>query len=135
MNLCDKKISKIGFGTWKIGGGYWSADRTRDPHWIDLLRYVMDRGINLFDTAEMYGGGHTEELLAQALKQYDPEDFLVVTKVWNNHLAYEELIKSAKASLKRLGLKTIDLYLIHWPSPSVPIRESIRAMEKLVKMG
>lgn len=135
MNLCDKKVSKIGFGTWKIGGGYWSADRTRDPQWIELLRYVYDRGINLFDTAEMYGGGHTEELVGQALKDYDEEEFTIITKVWNNHLSYDDVIKSAKASLRRLNVKLIDLYLIHWPSPSVPLRETIRAMEKLVDDG
>ncbi|QKR00128.1 aldo/keto reductase [Metallosphaera tengchongensis] len=135
MQICDKKVSKIGFGTWKIGGGYWSSDSTRDQYWVDLLKYVVEKGINAFDTAEMYGGGHTEELVGRALKDYDQEEVFVITKVWNNHLSYDDVLKSAKASLRRLGLKYIDLYLIHWPSPSVPLRETIRAMEKLVDEG
>ncbi|AEB95738.1 aldo/keto reductase [Metallosphaera cuprina] len=135
MNLCDKKISKIGFGTWKIGGGYWSADKTRDNYWVDLLRFVFEKGINVFDTAEMYGGGHTEELVGQALRDIDREEYVVITKVWNNHLSFDDVIKSATASLRRLNLKSVDLYLIHWPSPSVPLRETIRAMEKLVDDG
>ncbi|EHP71070.1 MAG: aldo/keto reductase [Metallosphaera yellowstonensis] len=135
MELCEKKVSKVGFGTWKIGGGYWSADRTRDSHWLDLLKYVVEKGINLFDTAEMYGDGHAEELLGQALKGEDQDEFTVITKVWNNHLKYDDVIKAARASLRRLGLKYIDIYLIHWPSPSVPLRETMRAMEKLVDDG
>jgi len=131
----DKKVSDIGLGTWKMGGGYWTPDTTKDEEDVRAIRFALENGINLIDTAEMYGGGHTEELVSMAINGLDREEIFIITKVWSNHLKYDDLIKSAMQSLKRLNSKYIDLYLIHWPNTSVPIAESIKAMEKLVDMG
>ncbi len=133
LRLCNKEIGKIGFGTWGIGGGYWQKDYSRDKESIEILRYAYDKGIRLFDTAEMYGDGHSEELVGRALNKY--EDVLIVSKVWSNHLRHDDLIKSAINSRKRLGVKSIDLYLIHWPNSRIPIEESINAMEELIDSG
>lgn len=135
MRFCDQEISQIGFGTWKIGGGYWTPDYSKDSYYVELLKYVISKGINVIDTAEMYGGGHSEELVGKAIKDFDREKVFIITKVWPNHLKYDDLIKSAKASLKRLESGYIDLYLIHWPNTSVPLEETIRAMEYLVDQG
>jgi diketogulonate reductase-like aldo/keto reductase len=135
VKLCDKNVSQIGFGTWKMGGGFWTPDYSRDSHYVEILKYVINNGINLIDTAEMYGGGHAEELVGKAIKGFDRENIFIITKVWPNHLRYEDVIKSAKESLRRLDTKYIDLYLIHWPNPSIPLNETISAMENLVDQG
>lgn len=129
------KVSVIGMGTYY------------DPQWIVLsrigitpskerriqaLRTGLEGGINFIDTAELY---NTEDLVAEAIKDYDRERLFIATKVWPSHLKYNSLIKAAKNSLKRLKTKYIDLYQIHFPSRTVPIEESMRAMEKLVDDG
>lgn len=134
MRLCDKEIPPIGMGTWGMGGGFWTPDYSSDDLYVEALRYALSRGIRLFDTAEMYGGGHTEEIVGRALREHEDE-VLIVSKVWPNHLRRDDLIRSALASRARLGVRSIDLYLIHWPSRDVPIKESIRAMEELIDMG
>lgn len=116
------KLSALGLGTWMLG-----AQRERE---IEALRTGFDNGINLVDTAEMYG---TEHIVAQALK--DREDIFVATKVSPTHFHYDELIASCEASLRTLGVKSIDLYQLHWPNRNVPIEETMRAMEKLVEQG
>lgn len=135
MKLCNKEISQIGFGTWKIGGGYWNPDYSMDSYYIEILKYVISKGINVIDTAEMYGGGHSEELVGKSIQDLDRDGIFIITKVWSNHLRYDDLIRSAKNSLRRLNSKYIDLYLIHWPNSSVPLEGSIRAMEELVDQG
>ncbi len=134
MRLCDKEVSPIGLGTWGMGGGFWTPDYSDDERYIRALRYAYERGVRVFDTAEMYGGGHSEELVGQALSEFQ-EDVVIVSKVWPNHLRYDDLVRSAEASRRRLGVRSIDLYLIHWPSPEVPIGESIRALEDLIDRG
>ena len=134
MRLCDKEASPIGLGTWGMGGGFWTPDYSMDDAYVEAIRYAFERGIRLFDTAEMYGGGHAEELVGRALREHEDE-VLIVSKVWPNHLRHDDLIRSALASRSRLGVRSIDLYLIHWPSRDVPIAESIRAMEELIDMG
>jgi len=135
LKICEKEVSQIGFGTWKLGGGFWSPDYSRDKESVEVIEYAISRGINLIDTAEMYGGGHAEELVGEAIKRFNRDELIIVTKVWPNHLMYEDVIKSAKNSLRRLNSKYIDLYLIHWPNSSVPLEETIRAMEKLIDDG
>ena len=134
MRLCDKEVSPIGLGTWGMGGGFWTPDYSMDDVYVEAIRYAFERGIRLFDTAEMYGGGHAEELVGRALREHEDE-VLIISKVWPNHLRHDDLIRSALASRSRLGVRSIDLYLIHWPSREVPIAESIRAMEELIDMG
>ncbi|MGI0092280.1 MAG: aldo/keto reductase [Nitrososphaerales archaeon] len=113
------KISEIGQGTWQYQGG------------VEPLRLGVSLGATHIDTAEMYG---TEGVVGRAIEGIRDQVFLA-TKVWSDHLQYDAVLKAAEGSLKRLGAKTIDLYMIHWPNPSVPIRETMRAMEELVKRG
>ena len=128
------KIDVLGFGTWRIGGGE-TADLSNDTFFIKSLEKAFDLGYRLIDTAEYYGAGHTEELVGKALKDFNREEFFITSKVWPNHLHYEDVIKACKESLKRLRVKYVDLYLIHWPNPQIPIKETINALEKLVEDG
>lgn len=117
-----------------MGGGS-SPDRSRDDACRDAITYAIDSGINVIDTAEMYGAGHTEEIIGEAISSYDRSKLFIISKVWPSNLRHDSVINSAKESLKRLGTPYIDLYLIHWPNSSVPIKETVSAMEELVARG
>lgn len=132
--LCGRTVSDFGLGTWGIGGKS-SPDSSEDASQVEAIRYALDNGITVIDTAEMYASGHTEEVVGKAISPYDREQLFIITKVWNTHLRSVDLLKAAAQSLKRLGTSYADLYLIHWPNSAVPIEESITAMEKLVKEG
>ncbi|BBG23616.1 aldo/keto reductase [Sulfuracidifex tepidarius] len=135
MKLCKKEASPVGLGTWKMGGGYWTPDYSNDGHYVSVIRHALGKGINVIDTAEMYGGGHAEELVGRAIKGLDREKIIVITKVWPSHLKFQDVIESARNSLRRLDSEYIDLYLIHWPNQEVKIEETMKAMEKLVEEG
>jgi diketogulonate reductase-like aldo/keto reductase len=90
--------------------------------------------MKFIDTAEMYGAGHSEEVVARVLEGRRDRVF-VASKVSPRHFAYDEVLAAAERSLKRLGMKQMDLYQLHWPSSKIPISETMRAMEKLVKDG
>lgn len=127
------KVPVLGQGTWGIGG-FYTRDESRDAEAIAALRLGIELGMTLIDTAEAYGAGHSEEVVGRAIAGSNVDVF-VATKVSPEHLSYESVIRSAKASLSRLNVKVIDLYQIHWPNPRIPIRETMRAMERLVKDG
>jgi diketogulonate reductase-like aldo/keto reductase len=120
----------IGMGTWMIEGRSRDAERKA----IEALRLGLDLGMNHIDTAEMYGNGRTEELIAEAIDGQREQVFLV-SKVLPSNASYEGTLKACERSLKRLKTDIIDLYLIHWPSSQHPIEETMRAMEKLVDEG
>jgi diketogulonate reductase-like aldo/keto reductase len=130
----NDEVPVIGMGTWGIGGGFWSPDYSNDDYWVRVLRKGVELGMTLIDTAEMYGGGHAEEIVGRAIRGFPREELFIVSKVWPNHARYDDVIKSARASAARLGTY-IDLYLLHWPAPDVPICETMRAMERLVDEG
>ena len=134
-----EKIPAIGLGTWRIGGGF-VADRSKDSFWVESLRFGVKISLEiigrcLIDTAEMYGAGHSEEIVGQAISEFDREDIFIVTKVKAENLKYQKLLRAANRSLDRLNVKYIDLYLIHWPNFSVPLSETMRAMEYLYNEG
>ncbi len=116
-------------GTWGIGG-----KRTSDVECVAALTYGLDLGMSLIDTAEMYHGGHSEEVVGQALKPRSDTVF-VASKVSPSHFSHDDVLRSARKSLKRLGLKQMDLYQLHWPNSRIPITETMKAMEKLVTDG
>jgi len=87
------------------------------------------------DTAEYYGAGHAEELVGEAVEPYPRDSLFITTKVWHNHLRYDDLMESMRKSLKRLNLDYVDLYLVHWPNPDVPLRETMKAMERCAEEG
>ncbi len=109
-------------------------DSSRDETGIRALRLGLDLGMKFIDTAEMYGAGHSEEVVARALEGRGDKIF-VASKVSPRHFAYDDVLAAAKRSLKRLGMKQMDLYQLHWPNSRIPISDTMRAMEKLVKDG
>jgi diketogulonate reductase-like aldo/keto reductase len=112
-------VPEIGLGTWEYRGG------------DAPIKKAVELGACLIDTAEMYG---TEEAVGAAIRGMREKVF-VATKVSGNHLRRDQVIAAAEASLKRLGIETIDLYQVHWPDPAVPIAETMGAMETLVDQG
>ena len=133
LGRTHESIPVVGLGTWGIGGEMGS-DTSRDEAGIQALKLGLDLEMKFIDTAEMYGAGHSEEVVSQALEGRHDRVF-VASKVSPRHFAYDDVLAAAKRSLKRLGLKQMDLYQLHWPSSSIPISETMRAMEKLVKDG
>jgi diketogulonate reductase-like aldo/keto reductase len=115
----DVTVPEIGLGVWKYRGG------------VEPLRHGVALGACLIDTAEIYG---TEEVVGQAIQGRREQVFLA-TKVSGAHLRHDEVLRAAEASLRRLRIDVIDLYQIHWPNRSVPIQETMRAMESLVDSG
>jgi diketogulonate reductase-like aldo/keto reductase len=113
------KISEIGLGTWNYSGG------------AEPLRLGASLGATHIDTAEIYG---TEAVVGKAIEGIRDKVFLA-TKVWSDHLGYDDVLRAAEGSLRRLGVQYVDLYMIHWPNPAFPIEETMRAMEELVKRG
>jgi diketogulonate reductase-like aldo/keto reductase len=120
-------------GTWGMGGGM-RTDPTRDSEAIEALRLGLDLDMTLIDTAEMYGAGHSEEVVSKALEDWRKPVF-VASKVSPSHFAHDDLLRSARKSLDRLRVKQMDLYQLHWPNSQVPIVETMKAMEKLVVDG
>ena len=125
------RVPAIGIGTWEIGGGM-SKDTSHDSEAIRALRRAIELGMYLIDTAEMYGDGHAEELVGEAIKPFPREQVYIVSKVLPENLHYRDVIKAAENSLRRLQTDWIDLYLIHFPNPRIPLTETMEAMEELV---
>ena len=124
----------LGIGTWGLGGKH-QADTSRDISTVDIIRKAIDAGMTHIDTAEYYGAGHTEELVGEAVEPYDRGGLFITTKVYRTHLRYQDLLSSIRNSLRRLRLDYVDLYLIHWPNPEVPLKETMGALELCVEEG
>ena len=116
-----ERIPEIGIGTWKMLSG--ASD-------IEAIRMAIEHGSTLVDTAEMYGN---EEIVGEAIK--GAKYVFIATKVSPHNFHYDDVIKACDASLKKLGVKQIDLYQLHWPNHSIPISETMRAMEQLKEEG
>ncbi|MCB0122979.1 MAG: aldo/keto reductase [Caldilineaceae bacterium] len=129
-----KTVPAIGLGLWDYGGGS-SPDYSRDERDEAAIHSAIEIGYRHFDTAEFYASGHSEELLGRALQRYNRSDFFVTTKVSPSHIRYDDLLAACDRSLQRLQTDYIDLYLIHWPSETIPLAESMRALNRLVTEG
>ncbi|MBD2844776.1 aldo/keto reductase [Paenibacillus sp. IB182496] len=140
-------ISVIGFGSWAIGGSGWASSwgAQDDLKSQESVRAALDAGVTFYDTAAVYGLGHSEVVLGQALGT-DRSRVVLATKcglVWgeqgkiSKNGTYDSVLREAEASLKRLGTDYIDLYQMHWPDTDsgAPAEETMRAMEKLVQDG
>ncbi len=134
------ETSAIGFGCMSLSGTYGAAD---DNDSIALIHEALDRGITMLDSSDMYGFGHNEEVVGKALKGRR-SGVVVATKFGNlggrsgGRVADgrpEYVISACEASLKRLGIETIDLYYQHRIDPSVPIEDTVGAMARLVEQG
>lgn len=141
MNIPKKKLKNgfelpvYGLGLWQMGGR-WEKDSSKDKDEIGSIRLAIDSGITAIDTAESYGDGHAEELLAESLRSCDRSKLFISTKVSGDHQGYDGVIKSFEASIKRLGVEYVDLYLLHrYPEPQFTIEDTMRAMDHLVESG
>ena len=127
-------IDAIGLGLWDFGGGS-TPDHSRDENDLAAIHNAIAVGYRHFDTAEYYASGHSEELLGRALRDYQRSDFFITTKVSPSHIRYDDLLAACERSLKRLQTDYIDLYLIHWPSETIPLAESMNALNHLTAQG
>ncbi len=146
------RISAIGLGTWAIGGTWWGGTDEADS--IAAIRRGLDLGINLIDTAPVYGFGLSEELVGKAIKGYDRDKVVVATKVglaWQTTegqlffemdgksvyrcLRPESIRYEVEQSLRRLGVDSIDLYQTHWQENTTPIADTMGALMELKAEG
>jgi len=130
------KVSVIGLGMWQAGGKAWGND-VRDADCRKAMERAVEIGTNLVDTAEAYGDGHSEKVVGDAIRRIGRDQVVIATKVGGWHLHADDLKKACAGSLKRLGVRSIDLYQIHWPDPwsQVPLRETMKALESLQRAG
>jgi diketogulonate reductase-like aldo/keto reductase len=122
------QVPILGQGTWMIEG-----NRDAERRGVEALRAGLDLGMTHIDTAEMYGNGRAEELVAEAIAGRRDEVFLA-SKVLPSNASYEGTLRACQRSLTRLKTDRLDLYMLHW-SGSHPIEETMRAMAKLIEQG
>ena len=141
----DMNLTPIGFGAWAIGGGDWQYawGPQEDTDSIAAIHRALDLGVNWIDTAAIYGLGHSEEVVARALKGISDKPY-VFTKCslrWRedksiyNSIKADSVAEELEASLRRLQVETIDLYQVHWPNPEGEIEEGWEALERLRQQG
>ena len=145
LGYTDLKLTTVGLGTWAIGGGGWRFGwgPQDDDEAIGAILAALDKGINWIDTAAVYGFGHSEELIGRALKQTSKKPFIATkcSRIWNDKgqitpcLKAESIREECHASLKRLGIDTIDLYQIHWAEPEEDIEQGWEEMARLIDEG
>ncbi|MEN9568589.1 MAG: hypothetical protein RLZZ69_3785, partial [Cyanobacteriota bacterium] len=131
------QITPILMGTWQAGKRMWSGIDDRES--VRAIRAAVDAGITTIDTAEVYGAGHSEKIIALALSSMR-EQLVYASKVFASHLKYDQVIAACEGSLTNLNTDYIDLYQIHWPSGSfnnekVPIEETMKALNQLKADG
>jgi aryl-alcohol dehydrogenase-like predicted oxidoreductase len=141
----DMEITPIGFGSWAIGGGGWSGawGPQDDEEAVGAIRRAVELGLNWIDTAAVYGLGHSEELVATALKGLSdrPYVFTKCSRVWDesgnvsDNLKKNSVKHECEDSLRRLQADVIDLYQIHWPRPEKDIEEGWSALAELKDEG
>ena len=130
------EISVVGFGAWEAGSDMWQPGRTDDDA-IAAIRAGLDAGINWIDTAEVYGDGRSEALVAEAIAGRRDE-VLIFTKVnpWRSGTRPEDVPRAIEGSLSRLRTDHVDLYQVHWPAEDVaPLEDTWGAMAELVDAG
>jgi aryl-alcohol dehydrogenase-like predicted oxidoreductase len=139
------EVSPVGLGTWAMGGHVPTWGHVDDNESIATIQQAIDLGLNLFDTAPIYGLGHSEELLGKAVS--GRRDSLVLAtkcgllppkragQMPPRCLSYDSVLSECEASLRRLRTDRIDLYQCHWPDPETPIRDTMRALTTLQRQG
>lgn len=137
------KLTRVTLGTWAIGGWMWGG--TDEKKSIETIHAALDQGLNVVDTAPVYGFGRSEDLVGKALKQYKGDKQVYIsTKVgleWTDdekvmrNSTPQRLTRELDDSLRRLGVDHIDIYYIHWPDPLVPFEETAGTMKKFLEEG
>jgi diketogulonate reductase-like aldo/keto reductase len=126
-------IPVLGQGTWGIK---WGRRKKYYEKWKDSLRRGIELGMTHIDTAEIYSFGTSEKVIGELIKEFDRDDLFITSKIFPIHFGYKAMIKACDKSLKRLDIKYIDLYLVHFPSFLFPkIKKHIRVMEQLLNEG
>jgi len=134
--------SRIALGTWAMGGWMWGGSEDKES--IRTIHAALDQGVNLIDTAPIYGYGRSEEIVGEALRQYGRrESVIVATKVgldWTNgkverNSTRQRILHEFEDSLRRLQTDYIDVYQVHWPDPLVPIEETAATLRELYDQG
>jgi aryl-alcohol dehydrogenase-like predicted oxidoreductase len=141
----DLQITRVGIGAWAMGGGGWKFawGPQDDNDSIAAIHAALDRGVNWIDTAAVYGLGHSEAVVARALKERNNRPFIFTKaeRVWDNkgnisgRLKAESIRREIEASLRRLQVDVIDLYQIHWPEPDADIEAGWQEMARLKQEG
>jgi 2,5-diketo-D-gluconate reductase B len=116
------KIPVLGLGTWQLTG----------KKCIDIVKKAIELGYRHIDTAEVYGN---QSEIGKAIKYVHRSEIFLTSKIWTNHLHYDDVIEACNRTLEELSTNYLDLYLIHWPSMEVPFEETFRALEELVADG
>jgi aryl-alcohol dehydrogenase-like predicted oxidoreductase len=134
--------SRIALGTWAIGGWMWGG--TDEKESIRTIHAALNQGINLIDTAPIYGYGRSEEIVGEALRQHGRrENVILATKVgidWTNgkierNSTRQRILQEFEDSLRRLQTDYIDIYQVHWPDPLVPVEETAATLRELYERG
>jgi aryl-alcohol dehydrogenase-like predicted oxidoreductase len=140
--IAGVEVSRIGLGTWAIGGLEWGA--IPDEVAIATCLNAIERGINLIDTAPIYGHGHSEEIIGKAMRAHGRrEAFFIATKAgldWNpfgvfSNSTESRIRRELEDSLRRLGTEYIDLYQIHWPDTLIPVAEVAAQLAEFQRQG
>ncbi|PIE67241.1 MAG: aldo/keto reductase [Deltaproteobacteria bacterium] len=137
LGRTDIYLSPVIMGTWQTGKAMWTG--IEDAQSEKAIRAAMDAGITTFDTAEVYGNGHSETVLGRAIGK-EREKVTILSKVFSNHLKYNQVLTACRRSLKNLGTDYLDLYQIHWPPGSfgtkpVAFEETMKALMELKQQG
>ena len=145
LGSSDLQLTPIGFGAWAVGGGNWEFGwgSQDDKESVAAIHRALDLGLNWIDTAAIYGLGHSEEVVGQALKttSHKPLVFTKCSMRWHEDRSIYRSLKAGSlaeeldGSLKRLGVETIDLYQIHWPDPAGEIEEGLESLERFRQQG
>ncbi|MQS89978.1 aldo/keto reductase [Lactobacillus salsicarnum] len=126
----NQKTTPIGMGTWRVGEG--NAETTKQE--IESIHYGLNHGINVIDTAEMYGEGLAETLVGKATQSFDRSDFQIISKFYPYHATPKLIKASLEKSLNRLQTDYLDLYLLHWRGET-PLAETVAGLEDVKKAG
>jgi aryl-alcohol dehydrogenase-like predicted oxidoreductase len=136
------KVSRVALGTWAIGGWMWGGTDGADS--VATIRAAVDHGINLIDTAPVYGFGRSEEIVGTALATGGLRDRVLISSkaglAWRDGKPYRDasrarIMQEVDDSLRRLRTDRIDIYQVHWPDPRVPVAETADAMQTLLRQG
>ncbi|WP_367565320.1 aldo/keto reductase [Lacrimispora sp.] len=138
----SEKISVIGIGCWNFGGDWDSMDDKKSSR---IIHAAIEKGINFFDVAPVYGFGHSEMVLGAALKEGSHRNKVLIASkgglLWNekhetrNNLSKASLLKEIDATLTRLQTDHVDIYQMHWPDPNVPLEETAEALQEMKRAG
>ncbi len=142
MIASSLRVSRIVLGTWSMGGSMWGGSDEGEA--IRTIHAALEQGINLIDTAPVYGFGKSEEIVGRALAERGRrEDVILATKVglqWRDwevvrNSSRQRILSEIEDSLRRLKTSYIDLYQVHWPDPLVPIEETAEVLAALYRQG